>query len=183
MKLKKTFLAGAICVAASSAQASTILQPNSNDVHFDTNTNNYDISIFNKADTAFDNGLDVILGDIGRGNFGGVISFTGSQGTFTATNSIGSTLDLGLTNEFIVAIDADETPLARNWIADSNATYYTIGDLTVLEYQFFSTSEFLNVTLEVGAYDANLSQVPVPAAAWLFASGMLGLAGVARRRA
>jgi hypothetical protein len=32
-------------------------------------------------------------------------------------------------------------------------------------------------------YSENISEVPLPAAAWLFASGLLGLVGVARRKA
>jgi hypothetical protein len=37
--------------------------------------------------------------------------------------------------------------------------------------------------LSAGAFSGNLSIVPVPAAVWLFASGLIGLAGLARRKA
>ena len=36
--------------------------------------------------------------------------------------------------------------------------------------------------LSAGAFTGNLSIVPVPAAAWLFGSGLIGLAGLARRK-
>ena len=36
--------------------------------------------------------------------------------------------------------------------------------------------------MKLGQYGIEISQVPVPAAAWLFGSGLLGLAGIARRR-
>ena len=45
--------------------------------------------------------------------------------------------------------------------------------LVILNSQFFSTTELLDPTLLPG--------VPVPAAVWLFGSGLLGLVGVARR--
>ena len=46
--------------------------------------------------------------------------------------------------------------------------------LVILNSQFFSTTELLDPTLLPG--------VPVPAAVWLFGSGLLGLVGVARRK-
>ena len=36
--------------------------------------------------------------------------------------------------------------------------------------------------LELGLYGIEISQVPVPAAIWLFASGLLGLVGIAKRK-
>ena len=36
--------------------------------------------------------------------------------------------------------------------------------------------------LSAGAFSASLSMVPVPAAVWLFGSGLLGLIGIARRK-
>ncbi len=35
---------------------------------------------------------------------------------------------------------------------------------------------------QLGQYGIEISQVPLPAAAWLFVSGMLGLVGIARRK-
>lgn len=37
-------------------------------------------------------------------------------------------------------------------------------------------------TNTIGSYSTTISAVPVPAAIWLFGSGLLGLAGIARRR-
>ena len=47
--------------------------------------------------------------------------------------------------------------------------------------EFFSTTAQLFPTLGIGT--VNISNVPVPAAVWLFGSGLLGLIGVARRKA
>lgn len=37
--------------------------------------------------------------------------------------------------------------------------------------------------IKLGQYGINISQVPVPAAAWLFGSGLIGIAFIARRKA
>ena len=39
-----------------------------------------------------------------------------------------------------------------------------------------------NVVFDTGRWSLNVAAVPLPAAAWLFASGFLGLVGIARRR-
>ncbi len=52
----------------------------------------------------------------------------------------------------------------------------------------YSISMFGQTASEIGAYsldysiEINVSAVPVPAAAWLFGSGLLGLVSIARRR-
>ena len=67
-------------------------------------------------------------------------------------------------------------------IATINLTALIAGtsDLVVLNSQFFSTTAQLFPTLINGT--VNVGQVPVPAAVWLFGSGLLGLIGVARRK-
>ena len=48
---------------------------------------------------------------------------------------------------------------------------------------FVSFFGFANVSApELGQYGIEISQVPVPAAVWLFGSGLIGFVGVARRR-
>jgi len=50
---------------------------------------------------------------------------------------------------------------------------------------FFNTTSSLweaSPTIHMFSVDATVSSVPVPAAAWLFGSGLLGLVGVARRK-
>lgn len=48
---------------------------------------------------------------------------------------------------------------------------------------FVSFFGFADVFLpQLGQYGIEVSQIPVPAAVWLFGSGLLGLVGIARRR-
>lgn len=65
-------------------------------------------------------------------------------------------------------------------IATINLTALGSGasNLDILNSQFFSATALLDPTFMPGA----VSTVPVPAAVWLFGSGLLGLVGVARRK-
>ena len=47
---------------------------------------------------------------------------------------------------------------------------------------FFGIAD-VSTSLQLGQYGIDISQVPVPAAAWLFGSGLIGLVVVARRKA
>lgn len=47
---------------------------------------------------------------------------------------------------------------------------------------FFGSADF-STSLQLGQYGIDISQVPVPAAIWLFGSGLIGLVFVARRKA
>ena len=53
--------------------------------------------------------------------------------------------------------------------------------VNILNSQFFSTTVQLSPTL--GSAQVKVEAVPIPAAVWLFGSGLLGLLGIARRRA
>jgi len=58
----------------------------------------------------------------------------------------------------------------------SNSSSYTLdGTFHVVAAGFTTVSYFLHL-------EGHVSSIPIPAAAWLFGSGLLGLAGVARRR-
>ena len=72
-------------------------------------------------------------------------------------------------------------PVISDW--DVTATGNVVGDTAVVGVN--------NATITAGspsfpgfhpAFTGSLTKVPVPAAAWLFGSGLLGLVGVARRR-
>jgi len=48
---------------------------------------------------------------------------------------------------------------------------------------FVSFFGFADVSApQLGQYGIEISQVPVPAAAWLFCSGLIGLIGISRRK-
>jgi hypothetical protein len=73
-------------------------------------------------------------------------------------------------------------PVGNMTIATVNLTALMIGssEVVILNSEFFDdgTIGLLNPTLQPGVVNA----VPVPAAVWLFGSGLLGLVGVARRK-
>jgi len=72
-------------------------------------------------------------------------------------------------------------PTGNMTIATIDLTVLTAGtsSLVIQNSQFFDdVSTQLDPTLDAGA----ISSVPVPAAAWLFGSGLLGLVGVARKK-
>ena len=72
-------------------------------------------------------------------------------------------------------------PTGNMTIATIDLTALTAGtsSLVIQNSQFFDdVSTQLDPTLDAGA----ISSVPVPAAAWLFGSGLLGLVGVARKK-
>ena len=47
---------------------------------------------------------------------------------------------------------------------------------------FFGTAD-VSTSSQLGQYGIEISQIPAPAAAWLFGSGLIGLVAVARRKA
>lgn len=81
---------------------------------------------------------------------------------------------------------------ANNPFGGSGLTYLTHGDSSFVEFFAVAGQEY-SVYLggnDIGgdifgipyAYKVNISAVPVPAAAWLFGSGLLGLIGINRRK-
>ena len=70
------------------------------------------------------------------------------------------------------------TELLGSLLAPGSFTFDAMpGNYFVTFYGFADTS-----APQLGQYGIEISQVPVPAAVWLFGSGLIGLVGVARRR-
>lgn len=91
---------------------------------------------------------------------------TGSQTSLVRTGAFGS----GITKTGSVLVDNGSGGWTGTLIASSN-----IGDAWGSSFSGIQYTEEMNITLTA-------SPIPVPAAAWLFGSGLLGLVGVARRR-
>ncbi len=96
-------------------------------------------------------------------------------------DSFGSTDDFNLTVDGVtLLVDHDDgvsSPLVTNVLNQSDE--YIFNGITGTEFIFWAdggSDDFRIDTLRVSA-------VPVPAAAWLFMSGLLGLAGISRRKA
>ena len=51
-----------------------------------------------------------------------------------------------------------------------------------MKYSVASINDYWILDLDTADYSLSITAVPVPAAVWLFGSGLLGLAGIARRK-
>ena len=73
---------------------------------------------------------------------------------------------------------------AKDWLGGLMAPGSFTFNATPGSYfvSFFGAAD-ISTSLQLGQYGIHISQVPVPAAAWLFGSGLIGLAFVARRKA
>lgn len=187
MKISNLVLAAALSLSASVASASTILFPTDGDVNFYVSSAFVDspdllrLAIFNDSEAVSPGGaivsttglLEIVFSTVGPIT-GGVIDFTGvnpvAPNNYQASNGI-TLFDFDAINDnFIVGISIDG---GLNWYADLGSVS---GAANSVVLSFGATSPFV-VDVQV------VPAVPVPAAAWLFGSGLIGLVGVARRRA
>jgi len=126
------------------------------------------LAIFDDSDQSYQGlSLDVQIGDI--------VGFAGPNGfgDHTATNTT-TALSLTLTgsDNFILGLSTDN---GANWLADTNVIQLGANGYRV---------EFLDGLNNVIQVDVQvIPAIPVPAAVWLFGSGLLGLVGIARRKA
>jgi hypothetical protein len=129
---------------------------------------------------------------------------TGFSGLVNQTSSYGESLNFGPANagdSVVFAIDVENT--GKTWYSDKSqnvdgtnhvfasgyegdesipiGTYIAFEDLTGFDFIDFNYLDEQFVVTNV-AHDRSTPEVPVPAAVWLFGSGLVGLAGVARRR-
>lgn len=179
--ISKIAAAGAMALSVTIANAATILMPTDGDVNLFALQPNVDLAIFDDADISTINGSNQITSGaalpviIGSGPlWGGLIDFTGpdSSGVYRALNegspaSVLQFIQDGTKDNFIVGLSVDG---GATWYADIGNTAVTANSVVLTFATGFDT---LQVDVRV---------VPVPAAVWLFGSGLLGLVGVARRR-
>jgi hypothetical protein len=159
----KRFLIGFLFSVSASAHASTVFMPTAGtgDVNFFrlTLAAGSSLAMFDDSDTSFTAPLAVPLPSLVT------ISGPDGFGDFTATNISANTLTLTGNNWFILGVNS-----GGSWSGDTGANCSpTTNSCTVT----FADGTVLSVDTQI---------VPVPAAVWLFGSGLLGLVGVARRR-
>lgn len=174
-KLKSTFVAMAL-LAAGSSHAATVLSPTDGDVNF------FNISLTNVPwafelfmlddSTVINNSLTSASGLlIPLPSIVGVSGPIGSN--YIATNANAQTLLLTGSDHFVLAIHNLNT---NAWIEDSGAiSMGANAERIIFEYTN------ANQTTAILAVDVAIAPVPVPAAIWLFGSGLLGLAGFGKR--
>ena len=170
-------LIGLSCLIASlvsaSANASTIFAPTDGDVNFLNSTIDFSggttqVAIFNVGDLGGTNNT-IVLDDLYSAS---LAEFSVSGGDYLVNSKAGpsdtifDTMTLFGTDNFILGLTDDS---GANWYADTG--YTSLGGS--LYNVHFADGSLLQVDVRV---------VPVPAAVWLFGSGLLGLVGIARRK-
>ena len=161
MKIRN-ILIGVAFLASGTANATTVFAPTDGDVNFILglfNPSDTILAMFDDSDQSFmgsqlviDIPEEIAIAVSGGGNF----KATGNLGMLTLTGS----------DHFILAVSTDG---GANWsgntgIVDVGANSYNV---------VFSNGTVVEVDVQV---------IPVPAAVWLFGSGLLGLVGIARRK-
>jgi hypothetical protein len=150
---------------ASQVHAATVFAPTDGDVNFLLgDLLGAQLAIFDGSDQSYSgSSLGVLIGDI--------VGFAGPNGSgdFIATNTT-SALSLTLTgsSNFILGLND-----GSGWIADSAVVALGANSYSIT---FGTGANVIEVDVQV------VSAIPVPAAVWLFGSGLLGLVGIARRK-
>lgn len=108
------------------------------------------------------------------GNVGGIDASQGSSYSFDSP-------------EIVILSEAQEPPDVLNFevvfIEGSTAPLELVGNFVLFSDSFIASTSFTaSKSLYVGDF-SKYSAVPTPAAIWFFGSGLLGLVGVARKRA
>lgn len=119
-------------------------------------------------------GLDPSLGFLPVDPQVDSVSFTPDGANWDLASSLGTFTLLG-SNEFILGATMSTDPATGTWVGDSGHTTLKAGSQY---YVRFPTGNVPPATLLA----TDISAVPLPAALWLFVSGLIGMVGVARRR-
>ena len=169
-------------LSASSAIAAIAFEPEVNldntfenvDFFYNLDANVYQLAMFSSADLT----LSSLAIDDGQ-QVGFSPNTVGSPAPFTATNIDTSAFLGGLLGGPVTGNPQFYLGLfdGTNWLAVDHAdARNTAGTAFNVVFAGSTPGNIL-------AVDMVISQIPVPAAVWLFGSGLIGLVGVARRRA
>jgi hypothetical protein len=161
--MKKSLFMGVALLASGVANASTVFMPTNPDVNFFNLTlaGSSTLAMFDDNDTGYTNPLAVPLASLV------LIGGPDISGDFTATNVNSQSITLTNNNWFTLAVSN-----GGGWLGDNFSSCNSLSNSCVV---VFGDGSVLTVDTQVAA-------VPVPAALWLFGAGLLGLAGVARRK-
>ncbi len=185
MKISHFLSISVLSLCSFAASAATVWQPTNADVNFIQLDFGNDIGILTHGGTLalFDNGY---LGDSSKeldiGTAGGKVSITntgsGWQASLTGPSPANTVLDGPISLS-----GGPQFTLGMTW---GNGKWYDVESFfanTPNTYQInFSGYDATGAPVKGSTIGVDLQPVPVPAAAWLFGTGLLGLVGVARRR-
>ena len=182
----KIIAVSSLFVAMSSAQAALVSFTLTGDVTFDdtfTGTNVFGLPVGTDNVTAtgtFDSSLigdDLISGSgsFSLSNINNLLITVGSE-TFTAADDNGSGI-VTIINGTVI----DELGSAGFVYAGTNTNQHLFTSDASDNFIGTENGGLSNILGEWTSYE--MTVVPVPAAAWLFGSGLLGLVGLARRKA
>ena len=186
MKIKHIITAATLILVTSAATASTIWSPTNMDIDFiqfdfagnpgagaGISTNGGTLALFDDSDIGFGSALEI-------GQDGGHVVFTDNNDgswnaeVFDVTNTSGGSITLSGDNSFSLGID-----WGAGYFGDTNYSLLSSPDAYLIVFDGLDGSgdRISGNTLAI-----DLAPIPVPAAAWLFGTGLLGIVGIARRR-
>ena len=188
MKMIQILATAAFALASSVASAATIWAPTNVDTDFiqfeipgvgpgpgqqGITTNGGTLALFDDDDFG---GTALVIGeDGGHVVFSDNMNGSWNAEVFFVNGSSGGSITLSSNPFFKLGID-----WGAGYVGDSNFSLLSAPDAYLIVFDGFDASgkRMSGSTLAV-----DLAPIPVPAAAWLFASGLLGLVAVVRRRA
>ena len=150
-----------------SATAATIFASTDGDINFLLgDLQGGTLAMFDDSDPSYSG----VFIDIPLASTVGISGPVNSNNDYLATNSLGDTpLTLTGSNNFILGLND-----GSGWISDSAIVSLGANAYSVT---FATGANVIEVDVQV------VPAVPVPAAVWLFGSGLIGLVGIARRKA
>ncbi len=180
------YLASAALIMVATSTNATVWHPTNEDTDFiqldfggsgqrlGISTNGGTLALFDD-DTGF-GGPALVIGDSG----GHVVFTDNLDGSWNAevfdvTNTSGGSITLSNDANFVLGMD-----WGLGYFGDTNAALVSAPDTYLI---VFDGADGFERPISGNTLAVDLAPIPVPAAVWLFGSGLLGLVGVARRRA